>query len=219
MSVGSGRKHRLQLQPTRNAVNRAINFHYEWKLQLRVEECRRQSRVYSLLDIQGLEKKGEEKREKKTRSWNQKKSHEGARPIYIPISNLENEDPSSFNSRPVSSNGKRSIKRCSALIEIDSSGSSHKYSYVVVEHWKKNRSFFACSYLGGANTLTLLQSSNLDFILSLFIFFARLYFIGNPTWIKEFKLKIRDRAINDSNWSDDRQLCHIYHVRYILLLT
>jgi len=64
---------------------------------------------------------------------------------------------------------------------------------------KKNRSFFACSYLGGANTLTLLQSSNLDFILSLFIFFARLYFIGNPTWIKEFKLKIRDRAINDSN--------------------
>lgn len=71
--------------------------------------------------------------------------------------------------------------------------------------------------LAAQTLLTPLESFNLDFILSLFKFFARLYFIRNPMQIKEFKLKLQDRAINDSNRPDDRRLCH--RVRYILLLT
>lgn len=59
--------------------------------------------------MDGLEKR---KKKRETRPREIKKVTRGAHPIYfIPISNLENEDPSSFNSRLVSSNGKRSIKR------------------------------------------------------------------------------------------------------------
>jgi len=83
-----------------------------------------------------------------------------------------------------------------ALIEIVSSGSSsRKYSYAVVQRWKKRPNIFLrAPVLGDTNTPTLSQSSTLD--LQFISLFARLYFIRNLTPIKEFKLETRNRAID-----------------------